>query len=544
VSKEVFYLVIGGGAIDAAVVSGGAVARSHRTEIAAESSHELWGTDLRALDGALAQLVRVLNVSAGTPTVVCYEAPRSAVEVFCVPAKGSEALAAASLSLSEVMGGASEFCATGLEVLWSSRSRGATRTMILAAGESDTTPESICELVERAGLSCTGIVPARAAAIVSCWKRPDAHTATDLVLIDVGADCTTMIGVIDGELRLVRQVSLGTDLFIEAYERAMRAARGDQVAPPTRAEAARAFWSHGIPARELVIDGAGRTRGEDVLPLLQPVVQRLAVEIKQTLRFGIDADGRPIPIRVVGHACRVPAFVALLADYADCAIDAEPQDAAPDAAGSPAARVASAVSGQCRGINLLPPKLVDRSRATALRRTALVGAGVASIFIAGEAALLARSLGDTRAQLSAARPEVATLRQQMEMREDAARLGQVLTEAQSRLSSVVPSRTPWSALFARIQHLTGSGITLSDLAAGFEQQTPVITLRGIADSGDESSETLKQFVAELSATPEIERVTLGSTRLQEIDGHQTRGFSIVLHVRTQSHQTTAMGDNK
>lgn len=543
-SKESLYLMIGSGAVDGAIVAGGSVLRAYRAETPGTRPDELWGGDLRALDAAIAQIVRVLNVAAGSPTVVCYEAPRSVVEVFAIPAKGAEAIAAASLSLSEMMGGASEFCATGLEVLWTSPYKSAPRTMILAAGESDTTPDSICELVERAGLRCAAIVPARAAAVVACWKRSEAQAARDLVLIDIGAEHTTMVGIVGGELRLVRQLGLGTDLFVEAYERAMRSSRGDHAAPPTRAEAAKSFWAHGIPSRDTVIDAGVGTRGEDVLPLLQPVVQRLAVEIKQTLRFGMDSDGRRIPIRVVGHASSVPSFAGLLADYADCAIDADADPSTLVAAGSPASRVAAALNGQCRGINLLPPKLVDRSRATMLRRTALVGAGAAAIFIAGEAALLARSLGNVRTELNAARPEAAALRQQMEMRENAARLGGVLQEAQSRLATVVPDRTPWSSVLARIEQLTGQGVTLSDLAAGYDQQTAVVTLRGVAESVDDSSDTLKRFIADLSATPEIERVTLGSTRLQELNGRQARGFSVVLHIRSESSRTTAMGDSK
>lgn len=541
---ELLYLVIVPNRVDGALMRGTQIVGSHRAEVPGVRWDELWGGDLAPLDEAIAQIVRTLRVRAGTETVVAYSAPKSTVEVFAVPGTGRAAIQAASLSLREAMGSTNEFGAVGIDVLWSSGSRASARAMVLGAGEPDATPESICALLGRSGLTPRSLVPTRAIAVQTCWAQAERRSEQDVVLIELDEDCMTMVGIVGGEPRMVRQCALGIELFVEAYTRAMRATRSDSVGPPTREEAAQAFWTHGIPSREASIDRDGKTRGHDVLPLLQPIVQRLAIEIKQTLRFGLDADGRRLPIFLIGRSASVTALAALLTDHADCPIDAEPPPQSVGNPWGPVSAVERVAAGIPRAINLLPRSVAERGSARTVRRAALAGAGLAALLIVAESTLTMSSLKDVRAELDAARPEVAMLRDQAGMKSDAARIGRVVAEAERRLSESIGARPAWMGLLASVESASGRGVHLSDIACGEEQGAPVATLRGFSEAVNDSSESLRQFIASLEAAPSVERVTLGSTRLQEFEGRQARAFTIVVHLRDGETVVTVTGESK
>ena len=542
-SSETFQLVIHSGVVEGAVITSDRVVRSHRVENGLPRLDESWGDDLSALDEAVAHIVRTLGIAPGTPTTVVYSSPRTAVEVFQVPARGREAFRAATISLSEALGVAAEFGAVGVKCLWQSGGAGAARSMMLAAGEPDTTPETVCALLERAGLQARTLVPMRAAAILACWKNAHESPDRNTVLIDLGPEHTTMIGIVDGELRLVRQIAVGSEMCIDAYERAMRASRTDAEPPPMRSDAARAFWRHGVPSRNTEVDGY-RTKGGDVLPLLQPIMQRLSVEIKQTLRFGLDTEGKRVAVRLVGVAAATPCLAAILSDDSDCAIEALPFGGActePSDPGALAWALGTAIGTE---INLLPRAHVERKLRTTLRRTALIGAGVAMIAMAIETGLVGRSVSEARAELGRIRPEAAVLREQREARASASKLADVLEKAERNLSRVVGERTDWYGLLSGITAAAGESVSLSDISCTYDKGTPVATIRGQADATPQTGDALRAFMDAIAAYPGIERVTLGATRLQEIDGHASKGFSIVIHLKNPSVGPATSGGTK
>jgi len=542
VNTAALHLILQNGFIEGAVVSSGRVLRASRAESGVPRLDELWGTDLAALDQPVAQIVRTLGVAPGTPTVVVYTSPKTIVEVFSVPARGAEALKAGSLALAEMLGVTADYSASTVMSIWESRSRTEPRSMVLAAGEPDTTPETICSLLERAGLLPRRLVPMRAASILSSWESSKRSGAQSAILVDIGSDHTTMLGVVAGELRLVRQVAIGYDLCVDAYERAIRATRTESEPPPARSEAARAFWTHGVPGRATSVDGR-RTMGADVLPILQPIMQRTSIEIKQTLRFGLETDDR-VAVRLVGPAASVPSLAGVLSDNADCAIETLRPDAQSSPPTEPGSLVQTLSAGlECR-INLLPRALRERTAQKVFRRMALVGAGVAVIAVALEMGVVGRSAAEARADLEAARPEAAVLRRQVETRSDVARLTDALVQTEARVASLVGERVDWHGVLAMIAQTTGDDVRLSDIACAYDGSRPAVTLRGFADATTPTVDSLRAFVDRLAENALVDGVTLGATRLQDVDGEAVRSFSVVVHLTGSAPMTQASGGPK
>lgn len=84
---------------------------------------------------------------------------------------------------------------------------------------------------------------------------------------------------------LLRTFNIGVAAFIDAYRRCV-SDKGDDLAPPTE-RARELCFRHGVPGRGDVLDEALGLTGRDALAPAPAGDPALAVEVKNTLRFGL-----------------------------------------------------------------------------------------------------------------------------------------------------------------------------------------------------------------------------------------------------------------
>ncbi len=95
-----------------------------------------------------------------------------------------------------------------------------------------------------------------------------------------------------GRLAFVRSIGVGTESFADALVRPLRARAAETAPVSLDRESVRSVLRQvGIPSPDALIPGHPELTGASLLPVLHPVIQRLALEIKQSVRFGVeDAD--------------------------------------------------------------------------------------------------------------------------------------------------------------------------------------------------------------------------------------------------------------
>lgn len=542
-AADKFILVIGQGRIDGARVHGRRMLGSHRVDTSDLRHEQVWEGDLAEFEAPIALVMRSVGVTAGSAVVVSYASPKSTVEAIAVPARGPRAIQAMRLSLGEAVETPLRHCAVGYQKLWSTRAP-RNQTLGLWAAESEITVAKLCAMLGRVGLRVERLVPSRAISLYSCWRTSETLGERDVVVVDVDEQITTMCGTVDGQPRLVRQVGLGTDLFVDAYSRAMRTARGRDGATPGRDEAAAGLWSHGVPGRDDVVDRTGQTRGHDVLPLIQSVVQRLAIEIKQTVRFGMDLDNRRVRVRLSGPGAMVPALAAVLSDHAESLVEAIEPAGGADRVWGPEQVVRRIIDGMPPDVNLLPGEMVKRSVTGSVRRAALIGAGLAAIVIAFEVGVKGRELARMEGELALLKPEVQTLERQLSERAEAARMSQVVDETERRLQAAMGAAVDWHGALAVLGGVSDMGVRLSDIACAQERGRAVMTIRGTASISESHGDGLRALLAMLSSRPEFEGVSLGATRLEQANGRSSRTFSISMELRSIQALATHTGGER
>lgn len=540
-ASDTFVLVIGHGRIDGATVRGRRVLRSHRVDISDLRHEQVWEGDLGEFEEPVAQIMRSIGVAAGTSVMVSYASPKTAVEAIEAPARGEPAVKAMRLSLGEAVETSLKHCAVGYQKLWATRTP-RSQTLGLWAAESDSAVAKLCSMLGRVGLKVERLVPSRAVSLYSCWRTAETLEETDVVVVDVDEQITTMCGIVGGQPRLIRQVGLGTDLLVDAYSRAMRSTREKSGTALSRDEAATGLWTHGVPGRDEAVDRAGVTRGHDVLPLIQSVVQRLAIEIKQTVRFGLDQDNRRVRVRLAGPGALVPALASVLSDHAESLVETVEPASGSDRMWGPEQVIQRFLHGIPPGINLLPGDMVKHSVTRSIRRAALIGAGLAAIVIAGDVGVKGRQLARVDAELALLAPEVRSLEEQLTMRGDAASLSQIVGEAERRLHAAMGTAVDWHGALAVLLNVSDLGIRLSEIACSQDQGKSVMTIRGTASISEKNGDALRALIAMLSARSEFEAVSLGSTRLQSVNGESSRSFTISVELRSLDAIAAHTGD--
>ncbi len=140
------------------------------------------------------------------------------------------------------------------------------------------------------------------------------------IALVLGDDASAIAVASEQNAKLVRFADVGLASLGDAYRTRLEAAQDPPDDPG--AEARRLLTEeYGVPGLEDEI--APSVRGSDVLRAMQPVLQRLAVELKQSLRYTLTADERSrVCLRIAGPAESVQGLNEVLAEQLE--IDAAP----------------------------------------------------------------------------------------------------------------------------------------------------------------------------------------------------------------------------
>lgn len=498
--------------------------------IDAQTWESAWSDGLRPLDAPLKRCVDQLGAAGALCRVVHYS-PTSVAEVFSCPAHGQAAAQAALLALSEQSG--VDPASNPSRIIPIARDRKGTprQSHLLMAADRDASAASIGAWIERAGLRVGAIAPAEAGHL--SWlvqrlvKMPDDAAR---IVMWLGSHRSALAVGGGGRLSLVRRLDIGVETLISALCAAPLTQDGR--VRLSREEARNLISTVGIPDAKDDVDTARGLKGYHLLPLLQPILQKCIVELRQSIRFGLEEGARGgARLSVVGPGASVPRLGKVLSEQTEAeldpiaALDHEQSD------------LSVALLGLPTGCNLISIRQGQDIALKSIRRALWAGGIAAAIAAAALGTNAVMSTSDSSRQLHTLRPELAALDAIVLERDsgnaEIAMIERVLTAGDQALGAA-PS---YADFLRELTLVTPESVRLTDInyartadaARAKEHAANRVELRGYAGSAqDGSSPDLTSYIQALSRSPLVAGVTLGATERADVDGEQVVRFSLTL----------------
>jgi hypothetical protein len=455
--------------------------------------------------------------AAGLEAITFYTSSKSACGIFSCPASagGSAAESAAKLALADGAEFAPGANPTLLLRLATDRAgNDPPQIHTLGATDTEASVSALAGLVAGAGLRFGGAVPAEAVALAATVRAAMNASAKQgtAVALRIGSWGCTLAAATGGRLRFARSINVGTAALVTALSGHGRADSSE--AAPDRAAAGDLLVAAGIPARGQIVDARTGLMAEAVLPLMQPILQRCIVEIKQSLRFGLtEAERAGARLITTGPGSLLPNLGSLIAEQ--CGLTLAGPDA--PATGSPLSggEIEDFAAGALRGAELLfpAPAAIER-RLRGIRRGMWIGVGAACALGAVDGVSAWFELGSAAVERDRARTALAESSKVVEIGRALAQSEGAINASRQRLAARMGPHVRWDALLGILASSTPEAIRLTKVEMRLDNSGPQCTLwgRALASEGGDPTSALRAYIERISASPIMQRCSLVSAR--------------------------------
>ena len=516
-----------------ASVRKGVAGRSQAIELAPEDWSQTWQGRLDALDAPLRSALTAIGVEGGEPEVrVLYHGPDVLIEAFTHDLDKAHAQRAARSMMSDAHETGTVDRVMADRVLVSQATTDGERTTVLVASDRNASLELLCQWLERCGCRCCELVPLGGAMLAGVVEQ---LLATEhegpRAMVHLGEHGTILAASDSGQLVLARMIRFGFEQLVEAYQRALRSEDGEC----DHALAFESLFGMGVPESRGTVSQALSTA--EILPLLQPVLQRYIIEIKQTIRFGLGTVGKgEIELLLTGPGARIPGLPEML----DGQLESCRVGIAPCVASDGPARFESfdrLLRWRSAGVSLSPESLVQTRDRNQLRQ--VIAAGVVLCVMAIGLDWMATSHKISLVESAVASGSINLIRLQAdhEKHVQARNLAGAVVRVDREIRDRFSRSTDLTAILAELSHIVVPGVALTELSAGNEQQGDIVaTIRGLVSAGDApvGHEPLKEYMELLGASPLVKLVDLGSTQHMQVEGNDAVVFSLTIFLHRKS----------
>ena len=501
----------------------GRIDRSACVPFEHDAASDTWDDGLRCCDGALTQALEEAGVATPCEARVVYDSPTAAVSAGPTPASGNAGAQAALLEL-ETRGGAD--LSLQAHAAWTLGSERDGSGYCVAITDSPLTLDTLSLFCERAGVTMLSATPSEAVGLSGALAmHARATDEASRVCAWFGSWCSGVVVADTQGVRFVRSSPLTQDALVGS----LSAVRGLD-----RALATKMLQDIGVPGSDQASDPqawSSRVDMHDARASIQPLIQRTAVDLRQSLRFGLGKDAiEHATVRAGGDATAIVGLVPLIGELLDIRHDI--------------ARTFNEHEHVVEAVDRL--RLVDDGRSERTKggrvQRALWSGAAAALGVSGaqglmamdeasreQAALTAMRAGETNMEAIYAREETA---ERLEVQ-----LARVERAAQAS-AGFGPRWPGWLADLAercpeRVVILGMSGTRNAD-EAGVVMMTGAIVPEAIAretgtlDPDDTSTQIdhLNAFISSLKQSPLVETVELGPTRRGSALGEDATSFEL------------------
>lgn len=509
---------------------------------------DAWDKGLEPLDRALCGALDRLGVQGRCRATVFHHGPDVITEVFSYPTGVSGAMEAARLALAETLPYPMGCNPHVVKLLARDKGGQTRRTHVLVSADKDESAQSLHDWVERSGCVVEALA-SRDAAVLSAVIKRVMGGASNLAVMYLGEHRTVIAAGDEGNLRFVRVAGVGYDLLVDAYARAKPASsEGGPVL--SRAESREMLLKVGIPMRRGVVHESTGLAGQDVLPLLQPIIQRYAVEAKQSMRFGMgETESARTKLVMVGPGAAIPQLAEVLAGHVDLEIEpcqtwSNPQqDVGGGGGGGGCGELYRTITGDASNISLMPHAAEEHRASRLVQRCLGVGAVAAMVAMGTDAMMTVSALREAQQALNATQPRITQIMENNQTMAKAAVLAGRVSSAQSQLDSVIGYKPSWRALLGALSELTDDTVRLTEVRCDLRNGQPAAVLRGMTGAAQsDQSGILAMYMERLLGCPLVKNVDLGSTRTMDTEEGSRLQFELTISLNSLPVKTLVEGD--
>jgi len=404
------------------------------------------------------------------------------------------------------------------------------KVMVLAAADLETAAEGIVATCTRAGLKVMTLGATDALVIQEAAAEAVRGGG---VVIQLEFERGAMAIATDGRLGLARQISLGIDDLVDAICKPIHTGEGRKWDPLTPREAEEILLGNGLPQRLQEVAARPGMTGAALWPVLQPVLQRLLIEIRQTLRFC--GQGRPT-VRLTGLGARIKGLREVLSEGLDAEISC----------------VEHADSHDCKqaaGPDLMPASVIDCRIARQARWALVAGTVVAVAGLATDASLHIRYAMEIQRDSQALGEEQASSAPKAEENLKNAALAARVHELRFIKKAGTQGQCDWGAVLRLLGSIQCETVKITSVAASAcapgnsDGIGGILTLEGYASSGagDDgiSGESLTGYLSSLSSTALVAGVTLGEVQRSSVSGQSVERFQATVKLWAAEDSATS-----
>lgn len=524
VKKSMLVVLLDPSSVNGFWFSKGQAPRRARVSLASTDWSSLWEGGLRSLDDALAEVVTRLRVPVGAPVVVGFESTSSVAEAQSIPAGDAQlGLASLRLAMCERLGVPRRTQAVQVKQVSSATGGDSPSSGVaILSGASESEIGAIHDWIGRAGLRCTHLVPS-GAVLLAHTTRAISKSATDQIRIVLHIEGhRSVLGVsAGGRIELLRTFEIGMNNLAEAIARAS-ASRGDgRASVLSVGQALESLAKNGLPKPDTDFDTEHGLSANAVLPVLQPVLQRFGIEIKQSLRMVMRRSGTSaVHVELRGPGSKIP----LLPDVFAQAVEVDFQ-VAEDPAGANSLELMLCQSGW-QDLALTSTAAVAEASSRRFRRAVVAGAVVGLGVLGVEAAHYASASAALKDERRTVDAELVQVHEFEELSRATVDLGERLTRGENLLGEFVGSQPDWNAVLTSLAVSARSWVELTEIRGTNEKDHAYLLLYGVADATDGSATNLTAFIEELSGSALFEKVDVESRVLLELNDRAMYQFRL------------------
>ncbi|MFG0258188.1 MAG: PilN domain-containing protein [Phycisphaerales bacterium JB043] len=400
---------------------------------------------------------------------------------------------------------------------------------ILVSTDLDEHAEAVIGLVHSVDCHVGNIQPMHAYALRQTTPEGlggDDSTVDVRVMI---AEHMTSISVFDSErLLLVRTIDFGLRQIVGMIIRHLQDEEHDEES--VRQDAWRMLFSVGIPHASEIVNEERAIMGRDILPMIQPVLQRIFVEIKQSLRFGVAREKlEHASISIIGPGANIPRLDELLADHLDINVSR-----------SPSLRAEQISEDLERALSVVTTLGERRPRATLIstqrtrtltlrnvRKGLVVGTLAASLLIVVNSAFQFLDATRAKERIVELRPQLSAVEEARFQFEQSDQLFAQLEQMRGELRARLDSRPSWSVFLHSLAESVPPSIQITEMRADSQGNTPSVRLEGV-EYQSETRNAIQAFLSTLQESPLVDHVTLGGTHRTETERGDARQFTLTI----------------
>jgi hypothetical protein len=409
---------------------------------------------------------------------------------------------------------------------------------VIVAADGDDALTAIREMIDEAGLTFASATPIDAALMARASRHAVAGEAAPIALLYVGEHRSFLAIAVNRGLVFARPISVGLDTLVSSLMRPLRLA-GGQTLELSRDKAREIIHACGFPSRSQIVDEELELTGGQIIPLLQPALQRCMVELRQSLRFALPENQRlNVTLKLLGPGSRTPGFTQIAADELGVPVDADERYRAfdyrePASAGS---ELADAIDDRKLLSELaLEPQAVSRSRRlTTMKRWLWTGAAAALAMIAFDAVRFHGRLSQVREQADALQTQNQGLQALKVTADRLLATSAAMTTLENAIRKETGAQVFMGAALQEISRLTPPSIRLGSISFKPGGDVVMGTISGYAMDERAASAAgigvLESYIAQLRQSPLLERLVLSNVQATVTHDQPAQSFDVMFAV--------------